>query len=87
MHARTSGKGERQAFYDRIAGRHLAPLWEVLDALVPPAPRSPCVPVHWSYAHVRPFLLEPGALFSFSDRPAPDALGLLRTERSSTGAT
>jgi gentisate 1,2-dioxygenase len=37
---------DRADFYTRIAGRHLRPLWEVLDDLVPPQPRPsarPCV--------------------------------------------
>lgn len=31
----------RQEFYARIGALHLAPLWEVLGALVPPVPSSP----------------------------------------------
>ena len=64
MHAKTSAPAERRAFYDRIAGLHLAPLWEVLHALVPPAPRSPCAPALWKYAELRPHLMESGALIS-----------------------
>jgi gentisate 1,2-dioxygenase len=30
---------DRADFYTCIAGRHLRPLWEVLDDLVPPQPR------------------------------------------------
>ena len=50
MHAKTNAQAERRAFYDRIAGLHLTPLWEVLHALVPPAAGSPCAPALWSYA-------------------------------------
>ena len=32
---------ERRAYYERIARHGMTPLWEVLGALVPPAPRSP----------------------------------------------
>ena len=35
---------ERQEFYDRIAPRNLAPLWEKLHHLVTAEPRDPCVP-------------------------------------------
>ena len=35
---------ERQEFYDRIAPRHLAPLWEKLHHLVTAEPHDPCVP-------------------------------------------
>ncbi|MCJ0763709.1 gentisate 1,2-dioxygenase [Variovorax sp. CYS-02] len=39
---------------------HLTPLWEVLHALVPPRPASPCVPALWKYEQVRPFLMRAG---------------------------
>lgn len=54
----------REAYYRRIGHSHLAPLWEVMGALVPPAPRTVCHPVHWSYAGVRPLLHEAGQLIS-----------------------
>ncbi|MEW5888256.1 MAG: gentisate 1,2-dioxygenase [Pseudomonadota bacterium] len=54
----------RAEFYERIAGRHLKPLWEVLDNLVPEHPRSAAQPALWRYGEVRPFLLESGRLIS-----------------------
>ncbi len=33
---------EREAFYDRISGSNLAPLWERLHGLVTPQPVTPC---------------------------------------------
>jgi hypothetical protein len=42
--ARTDRK--RQDFYDRLAPRNLAPLWEVLMGLVPPEARSTPGAVH-----------------------------------------
>lgn len=54
----------RQAFYDRIGTRSLAPLWEVMKGLVPPEPRpSPAAHV-WHYDDVRPYLMEAGALLT-----------------------
>ena len=32
--------GARQAYYDKIAKFHLAPLWEVLKGLVTPEPKT-----------------------------------------------
>src|SRR5712692_515061 len=55
---------ERKAFYQRIDKENLTPLWEVLGALVPPQPASPCVPAQWRYADVRPYLMEAGRLIS-----------------------
>ena len=55
---------ERKAFYERIDHDSLAPLWEVLGNLVPPRPATPCVPAYWSYAQVRPYLLEAGRLIT-----------------------
>jgi gentisate 1,2-dioxygenase len=57
-------KTARRAFYGRIAPLSLAPLWETLHQLVPPSPRSPCVPAMWRYAEVRPYLMESGGLIT-----------------------
>lgn len=50
----------RQQLYRDMDPYHLTPLWEVLHALVPPQPASPCVPALWKYEHVRPFLVRAG---------------------------
>jgi len=50
----------REQLYRDMAPLHLTPLWEVLHALVPKQPTSPCVPVHWKYDEVRPFLMRAG---------------------------
>ena len=55
---------KRKAFYARIDGHHLAPLWEVLGTLVPPEPVTPCLPELWRYDAIRSFLLESGELIS-----------------------
>ena len=54
----------RAAYYARIAQQHLAPLWEVLHALVPQSPRPTCVAAHWRYRDVRPLVLESGGVIS-----------------------
>jgi gentisate 1,2-dioxygenase len=59
--ARTS---ERQAFYERIAPLHLAPLWERLHSLVTPEPVTDCLPYIWHYRDVRPHLMRSGGLIS-----------------------
>jgi gentisate 1,2-dioxygenase len=50
----------RQEFYQRMDRENLAPLWEVLHALVPPQPQSPCKPGYWNYRAIRPYILESG---------------------------
>jgi gentisate 1,2-dioxygenase len=55
---------DRTEFYRRIGQDHLTPLWEVLGALVPERPTSPCVPAHWPYATLRPLLMEAGRLIT-----------------------
>jgi gentisate 1,2-dioxygenase len=50
----------RQELYRDMDRHHLTPLWEVLHALVPPQPNTPCVPAFWKYDEVRPFLLRAG---------------------------
>lgn len=54
----------RQAYYDAIAPLGLTPLWEVLHGLVPKEPNTPCLPAHWSYETVRPYLMQSGSLIS-----------------------
>ncbi|MES2955927.1 MAG: gentisate 1,2-dioxygenase [Pseudomonadota bacterium] len=54
----------RKAFYDAIRAQHMTPLWEVLHALVPQQPATPCVPAFWAYDQVRPYLMESGQLIT-----------------------
>ncbi|NML45894.1 gentisate 1,2-dioxygenase [Ramlibacter sp. G-1-2-2] len=51
----------RQQLYRDMDPHNLTPLWEVLHALVPPRPNTPCIPALWKYDEVRPFLLRAGA--------------------------
>lgn len=50
----------RQQLYADMDPHHLTPLWEVLHALVPPRPATPCVPALWKYGDVRPFMMRAG---------------------------
>jgi gentisate 1,2-dioxygenase len=54
----------RKTFYDAIGRQHMTPLWEVLHALVPQQPATPCVPAFWAYDKVRPFLMQAGELIT-----------------------
>jgi len=54
----------RQQLYRDMAPHHLTPLWEVLHALVPRQPATPCVPACWKYDEVRPFLMRAGEVIS-----------------------
>ena len=56
--------GARQAFYSDIAAHSMTPLWEVLHALVPPSPTTPCQPALWRYADIRPYLMASGQLIT-----------------------
>jgi gentisate 1,2-dioxygenase len=55
---------ERQEFYKRLDARGAAPLWEVLGAIIPAAPRPQAQPVLWHYDEVRPLLMEAGRLLT-----------------------
>jgi gentisate 1,2-dioxygenase len=59
-----AGRSAREEFYRRISAAHLAPLWEVLHDLVPASPHPRCQPAFWSYAEIRPHVLESGRLIS-----------------------
>jgi gentisate 1,2-dioxygenase len=54
----------RSEFYRRMDRDNLAPLWEVLHALVPPQPQTPCQPGYWNYKAIRPFVMESGRVIS-----------------------
>lgn len=58
---------KRREFYARIARYDMAPLWEVLGALVPPRPVTPCLPAQWKYNEVRSYLMESGELISAAE--------------------
>src|SRR3546814_5858887 len=58
---------EREAFYERIGTQNLTALWQVLGALITPAPRRGCRPAMWRYADVRAPLLEAGAFIRSAD--------------------
>ncbi len=51
---------QREQLYRDMSPLNLTPLWEVLHALVPPQPATPCVPALWNYGEVRPFLMRAG---------------------------
>jgi gentisate 1,2-dioxygenase len=55
---------ERQAFYQRLDSRSIAPLWEVLARIIPPQPTPDAVPVLFRYEELRPFLMEAGRLLT-----------------------
>lgn len=55
---------QRQQLYRDMSPLHLTPLWEVLHALVPTQPKSPCVPALWRYTQWRPHLQRAGELIT-----------------------
>jgi len=54
----------RRQLYADMDRHHLTPLWEVLHSLVPPQPKTPCVPACWKYDEVRPYLMRAGELIT-----------------------
>ena len=55
---------ERDAFNGRLATKNAAPLWNVLGAIVPREPNTPCVPALWQYQELRPLVMEAGQLIT-----------------------
>ncbi len=58
---------QRAAYYERIAALNMAPLWEVLGALVPEQPRSPASAALWRYTELRDQVMEAGNLISAAE--------------------
>ena len=54
----------RQDLYKRMDRHNTAPLWEVLHALIPDTPVTPCKPYLWKYKDVRPYIAEAGKLIT-----------------------
>ena len=67
MNQSVDPRAARAAYYEQIAAKHMAPLWESLAALVPERPNSPCVPALWRYEEVRPWLMQSGTLISAAE--------------------
>ena len=60
MNAPDTALHAREQLYRDMDPHHLTPLWEVLHALVPQKPATPCVPALWTYDEVWPFLMRAG---------------------------
>jgi gentisate 1,2-dioxygenase len=54
----------REAFYERLAAKNMAPLWESLKGLVPREPAPNAVPAIWRYEELRDLCLEAGRLIT-----------------------
>jgi len=59
-----SPSAARADLYRRMDRDNLAPLWEVLHALVPPQPQTPCKPALWNYRAIRPYVMESGGVIT-----------------------
>jgi gentisate 1,2-dioxygenase len=55
---------KRRAFYEKIDLAHCAPLWEILNALVPSSPNTPCKAHLWQWHTVWPWLMEASTLIT-----------------------
>jgi gentisate 1,2-dioxygenase len=60
----TQTGAQRTAYYQRIDGQNLTPLWEVLDALISREPQSQAQPFVWHYDDIRDAIMESGGLIS-----------------------
>ncbi len=63
-HASPAATDPRQRLYDDMSPFALTPLWQVLHALVPMQPKTPCVPAHWKYEQIRPFIMRSGEVIT-----------------------
>ena len=56
--------GNRQAYYDKISKKDMAPLWEVLRNVVTKEPKSKCAPNVWHFDDIKKLMLEAGDVIS-----------------------
>ena len=59
--------GNRQAYYDKISKKDMAPLWEVLKDVVTPEPKTQMVPTLWKFPEVEKLMLEAGEVITADD--------------------
>ena len=63
----TDAEAVRQAYYERIGKKDLAPLWVVLKDLVAKEPVTACVPAIWHFADVKGLVDEASGLISAAE--------------------
>src|ERR1700755_1941263 len=74
-HAQTKGSGrpameavqktpEREAFYKKIDGENMSALWNVMNDLITPEPKSACQPHLWKFDAIRAYMNEAGKLIT-----------------------
>src|SRR5262245_49785501 len=91
--ARVVGGSRRKGFYDRIAKRSIAPLWEVLRGIAPNEPVTALAAHVWRWEECRSYLIEAGDLLSAEEAErrgmllaVPGRGGRARTTGNLTGA-
>src|SRR5882724_2402505 len=55
---------EREAFYRKIDGEKLSALWNVMNDLITPEPKSACQPHLWKFDAIRDYMNEAGKLIT-----------------------
>src|SRR5690242_6537163 len=64
MSAAATARQQRTAYYELIAQRQMAPLWESLHNLVPAQPKPQAQAAIWRYAQVRDLVMQAGSIIS-----------------------
>ncbi len=54
----------REAYYERIARHHMAPLWKVMNSIITDEPATRCAPTIWHYRDVKSLVMESGSLIT-----------------------
>jgi gentisate 1,2-dioxygenase len=54
----------REAFYERIAKKDMAPLWKAMRSIVTNEPKSRCQAHVWHYDDVKALVMESGGLIT-----------------------
>lgn len=54
----------REAFYERIAKKDMAPLWKVMKSVVTKEPVTRAAPHVWHFDDVKSLVMEPGGLIT-----------------------
>ena len=74
-------EGSRQAYYDKIAKFHMAPLWEVLKGLVTPEPKTKYKAAVWKFADIKRLILEAGSVISAEEAARQIVVAVQKNKR------
>ena len=77
---------EREAFYQKIDGENLSALWNVMNDLITPEPKSACRPHLWKFDAIRAYMNEAGKLITAKEASKNCTIGISSPSSQNIGS-